>query len=324
MNEKTPRKTEKLLRLAVCIMAILALCSAFTYMLLEIVRDNNETKKLLLEAFFAIDDEPPSSAVSSEAPITASPSVTEAPTHRERITLDLSKDTLTVINGTSYSVDTDALLEASLPKHFFDTRPLILIYHSDPLASYWQGDSDRVPSFHPFQDEENNVIAVGASIRDLLASAGIAAIHVTDPIEDPIALLSNYRESFPSIRYCLDVRRDGIYTTDGRIVKSSCTIGNERSAQLMLAVGTDMNKESFEWQKNLAAAYQLADMIKNAEPDSMRPIYLRPESLSQGDDVIHLTLFVGTTGNTLDEAITSSRFFARYLALFILSHCGIE
>ena len=90
----------------------------------------------------------------------------------------------------------------------------------------------------------------------------------------------------------------------------------------MLAVGSDMANGSLSWQENLAAARQIAAMLSSAEPSSARPVLLRPEALNQQDTVPHLTVFVGTTGNTLSEAATAARFFARYLALFILSNCG--
>lgn len=322
MKGSTPCRIEKILRILVCLLAISALLTAFTYMLFEIVKDNNATKRLLLEAFLVTDKETVITTNSQTATDEPNPPITEAPPYRELASADLSVSAPTVENTTSYVIDENALLSYAFPKHLFDTRPLILIYHSDPTASYWQKGEDRLPSDYLFQSDSDNVITVGNALADVLSSAGIASIHLTEPITDIKSVLDTYRATYPSIRYCLDLRRDGIYTTDGRIVKSEGKIDKTPAAQLMLAVSA--GKESPSWQKNLAGAYQLATLLTEASPSVTRPILLTPISLGQQSEILHLTLFVGTTGNTVDEASTSARFFARYLALFILSNCGVN
>jgi len=322
VKESTPIKKEKFLRILVCILAVLALLTAFTYMIFEIIKDNNATKRLLLEAFLESDRETPATTVLEDVTDRPEPPVTETPPYRELATADLSVSTPTVENATSYVIDESALLSYAFPKHLFDTRPMILIYHSDPTASYCPEGEERLPSDYLFQSDTDNVVAVGNALSDVLKSAGIASIHLSEPITDITSVLDSYRNTYPSIRYCLDLRRDGIYTTDGQIVKSEGKIDKTPAAQLLLAVGT--GKENPNWQKNLAGAYQLAAMLTEASPTVMRPILLRPETLGQQSEILHFTLFVGTTGNTVSEATASARFFARYLALFILSNCGVN
>ncbi len=323
MKETAPHKQEKLLRILVCLLAVIALLTAFTYMLFEIVKDSNATKRLLLEAFLDSDKEVVATTASTGETAEPSTSVTEAPLYRELATADLSVTTPTVENFTSYVIDTNALLSYQFPKHLFDTRPMILIYHSDPTASYFPQGKDQVSSNYLFQSDTDNVITVGNALADVLSSAGIASIHLTESITDIESTLEAYRDTYPSIRYCLDLRRDGIYTTDGRIVRSEGKIDKTPAAQLMLCVGTG-SAGNLNWQKNLAGAYQLAAMLINASPTLTRPILLRPETLGQQSEIQHLTLFVGTTGNTVNEATASARVFARYLALFILSNCGVD
>ena len=324
MKESTPPKKEKLLRILVCILAIAAVLTAFTYMLFEIVTDSNATKRLLIEAFLETNRDAIATTATANETQKPTPAVTEEPAYRELAAADLSVKTPTIENATSYAIDTDTLLTYQFSKHLFDTKPMILIYHSDPTASYAPQGQICVPSDCLFQSSSDNLITVGNAITDVLSSAGIASIHLTEPISDVTKILESYRNTYPSIRYCLDIRRDGIYTTDGRIVKSAGMIDKSPAAQLMLCVGTDMENKSLNWQKNLAAAYRLSDMMTKAAPSLIRPILLRPETLGQQSEIPHLTLFVGTTGNTLTEAATSARFFARYLALFILSNCGVD
>ena len=324
MSQTEKRPKERFLRILVCLVAVLALLTAFTYMLFEIVTDSNETKRLLLEAFLDSGREDAIASVTTDSTTTAPITTVDMPTYRDIVAADLSASTPTVENATSYAIDTEALLEYPFSKHLFDTRPLILIYHTDPTASYAPSDVTKVPSDHAFQNGTQNVVTVAEAIVDVLRSAGIAAMHLTEPIDNIEAALEAYRQACPSIRYCLDVRRDGIYTTDGRIVKSDGRIDKTSVAQLMLCVGTGMGEKNLDWQKNLACAYRLTDMLHKASPSVVRPILLRPESLGQQSEIPHLTLFVGTTGNTADEAIASARFFARYLAIFILSNCGVD
>lgn len=319
MNESTPRPKERLLRILVCILAILSLLTAFTYMLFEIVKDSNVTKRLLLEAFME-SEKAPADTVSQDTTTKPDTADTEAPPYRDLVAVDLSQNAQTIDNATAYVIDEEALLAYTFPKHLFDTRPMILIYHSDPTAAYFPEAESRVPSDYTFQSHSDTVVTVGNALADVLRSAGIASIHLTEPLEDVASVLDTYRATYPSIRYCLDLRRDGIYTTDGQIVKSEGTIDKTPTAQLLLAVGAGCPN----WQKNLSGAYQLATLLRQASSTVIRPVLLRPETLGQQSDILHLTLFVGTTGNTVNEATASARFFARYLALFILSNCGVD
>ena len=322
MTQNQPTKRRKLFQFLVCAFALLAVFSAIIYVLFEALNCVEKAEKLLAEAFLATDHDVTSrQTATSEAPITEE---IPTPTERVPVTVDLSSPTLTVQNITSYAVDCDALLEHDFPKHLFDTRPMVLLYHADPEASYWPSGADAVSTSYPFTDKmrEKTVVAVGETVKNVLASAGIASLHITEPVTDIATLLAEYRSTYPSIRYCLDVRRDGIYTTDGRIVKSQGKLDDCPVAQIMLAVGTDMRGKGLVWQGNLAAAVSVADMMQKAAPSVVRPVWLHPDSLSQQDEILHLTAFIGTTGNTVTEATDAARFFARYLALFILSNCG--
>ena len=168
-------------------------------------------------------------------------------------------------------------------------------------------------------DKKNNIFAVGEAIADLLSASGIGVIHISEEVTNPEKTIKEYREAYPSIHFVLDVHRDGMYTTDGRIVRTDGKINQAPAAELMLAVGTNAENGGSDWQGNLAAAYQLSGMITEAEKQIMRKTLLRPESLGQQYAPCSLSLYVGTTGNTLSEALTSARFFARYYAIFILS-----
>ncbi len=324
---------EFVFRVFICAIAILALSASITFMIRSIVMDANATKRLMAQAFMSYESAPPktpeTTAKKAEASITTKappPAETTAPAQKDEnsislVSASLSQKNPTINNYTSYSVD-----EAALKNHTFEFytgkgAPVVLILHSHITECYAPEGANAVSATFNFENSDNtqNIFAVGEAIADLLSASGIGVIHATEEASNAEALIAEYRAAYPSIRFVLDIHRDGMYTTDGRIVRTDGKIAGSPAAELMLAVGTDSANGGSDWQKNLAAAYQLSSMITEAEPNVMRSILLRPEGLGQQFAPSSLSLYVGTTGNTLAEALTSARFFARYYAIFILS-----
>lgn len=328
-----PNHTDRefIFRVIICAIAVLALSAAITFMIRGIVLDANATKRLMAEAFMSYRTEAPNTpeTTKTQAPITTKapiPVETTAPpnTNEDSIALvsaSLSQNKAAINNYTSYSVDESALSNHKFEFYTSKSAPVVLILHSHITECYAPDGKDAVSATFNFENSDNtkNIFTVGEAIADVLSASGIGVIHATEEASDAQSLISEYRAAYPTIRFVLDVHRDGMYTTDGRIVRTDGKIANTPAAELMLAVGTDSANGGSDWQKNLAAAYQLSSMITEAEPNVMRHILLRPEGLGQQYAPSSLSLYVGTTGNTLSEALTSARFFARYYAIFILS-----
>lgn len=324
---------EFVFRVFICAIAILSLSAAITFMIRGIVMDANATKRLIAQAFMSYESETPktpeTTAQKTEAPLTTqtpTPSETTANTEKNEesiafVTASLSDNKAAINNYTSYAVDETALQNHKFEFYTGKGAPVVLILHSHITECYAPEGASAVSATFDFENSDNtkNIFAVGEAIADLLSASGIGVIHATEEASNAEALISEYRAAYPSIRFVLDVHRDGMYTTDGRIVRTDGRIAGAPAAELMLAVGTDSENGGSDWQKNLAAAYQLSSMITEAEPKIMRHILLRPEGLGQQFAPSSLSLYVGTTGNTLNEALTSARFFARYYAIFILS-----
>lgn len=329
----TDSEREFVFRVFICAIAILALSAAITFMIHSIVMDANATKRLMAEAFMSYESTPPqtpeTTAKKTEAPVTTKvPTPAETTAHTEKnetsislVSASLSQNKPTINNYTSYSVDENALQNHKFEFYTGKGSPVVLILHSHITECYAPDGANAVSATFNFEnsDHTQNIFAVGDAIADLLSASGIGVIHATEEASNAEALIAEYRAAYPSIRFVLDVHRDGMYTTDGRIVRTDGKIAGAPAAELMLAVGTDSENGGSDWQKNLAAAYQLSSMITEAEPNVMRSILLRPEGLGQQFAPSSLSLYVGTTGNTLAEALTSARFFARYYAIFILS-----
>ena len=333
-HQKTPQANtnrEFIIRIFVCTVAVLALSTAITFLIRGIVMDSNATKRLLAEAFMSYESESPKTPETTkevEALIT-SPTITPAettakPEQEDRIALvsaSLSQNKASINNYTSYAIDEIALRNYRFEFYTDTSAPIVLIIHSHINECYAPEGATTVDSGFSFVNSERtqNIFAVGEVIAEVLRASGIGVIHATEEATDQESLIAAYRNAYPSIRFVLDVHRDGMYTTDGRIVRTDGKIDSTPAAEIMLAVGTNSANGGSDWQKNLAAAYQLSYMISEAEPKIMRSILLRPEALGQQYAPSSLSLYVGTTGNTLSEALTSARFFARYYAIFILS-----
>ncbi|MBR6768271.1 MAG: stage II sporulation protein P [Clostridia bacterium] len=333
---KTPHNQtdrEFVFRIIICAVAVLALSAAITFMIRGIVLDANATKRLMAEAFMSYQTETPKTpeeTTENQPPVTTAevPPTAETTTPpgvlEESISLvsaSLSQNKAGINNYTSYTVDENALLNHKFEFYTGKSSPIVLILHSHITECYAPNGASAVSATFNFEstDRTENIFAVGEALAEVLSASGIGVIHATEEASNAEELIAEYRTAYPSIRFVLDVHRDGIYTTDGRIVRTDGKIADSPAAELMLAVGTDSANGGSDWQKNLAAAYQLSSMITEAEPNLMRNILLRPEGLGQQYAPSSLSLYVGTTGNTLTEALTSARFFARYYAIFILS-----
>ncbi len=320
---KTPEGREKIFRICICAVAILALSAAITYMIRGIILDTNATKRLLAEAFMAIDRGEEGES-SDKQPTTSDPEDTsdvpsdDLPTDTvELVSVDLSSPKPGISNYTSYGINEEALSSHSF-SFSLSTSPLVLILHSHPEECYAPDGASAVDAAFGFtsSDKSKNVFAVGEAVAEVLTAAGIPTLHVSDDSGNVQEIVTKYRALYPSIHFVLDLHRDGVYTTDNRIVRSDGKSGGSPAAQLMLAVGTGQGNAA--WQDNLAAAWQISELISASQNKIMRKILLRPESLQQEYAPLSLSLYVGTTGNTLSEAVTSARLFAKYFAIFLL------
>lgn len=306
--------------------ACVAFVAALLFLLCTLVREERETRRLLSAAFGGVKPEqstvlPPESTQDTPAGGGA-PSV-DSPLTVGIVSVDLAPKEPQINNATSYGIDLQALADRILLYHAGGKDPLVLILHSHPDECYTPVGADSVPESFGYTSDnrKETVFAVGEAMADVLRATGIGVIHADDRDGDAAAIVKKYRQVYPSLTYVLDLHRDGIATSDGRIVRSQGSIAGVPAAQLMLAVGTDLPAGGRSgWQSDLAGAYGLCLLLAQKEAGLMRATLLRPESLGQGGAPCQWNLYVGTTGNTLEEAIASARFFAKYYAVFILTH----
>ena len=164
------------------------------------------------------------------------------------------------------------------------------------------------------------MIRMGQELTRLLEAGGIRVIHDTAHHDYPDynSAYSNARKSiaeylreYPSIRMVLDLHRDASDTTDGQLV-TSATVGGQRSAQLLMMVGTDAGGNYHpNWQENLALGLKLSAVLERTNPGICRPVTLRTERFNTDMTPGSLLVEVGAAGNTQQEALLAIHALAQ-------------
>ena len=239
------------------------------------------------------------------------------------------KNKILVKNETSYQVNTKELLEEALNIDMSIAGPKVLIVHTHGSESYTpkntdfyiQGTGDRNT------DTEFNVVHVGDEMTKVFEAAGVEVIHDRTMHDQPsyngsyassLAAIQKYVEEYPSIQVVLDIHRDAIVYNDGTKAKVVTEINGEDAAQLMFVVGTNAGGLTHDnWRENLKFAVKLQNAINKKYPSLMRGINLRRERFNGHITKGSLIIEVGTSGNTLEEAVRGATLAAGVIADFL-------
>ena len=234
--------------------------------------------------------------------------------------------TITVNNETSYDVDVAACLASNTTIRAEGDGPQVLIVHTHGSESYTPDAS------FPYTPTENtrttdtryNVVRVGDELQKVLEENGVQAVHIRDIFDSPaysgpyarsLTATENALAEYPTIKVVIDVHRDSILTDDGTAYKTSCTIDGEEMAQLMFVVGTDEGGLYHpDWQDNLNYVTNLQYQLNRSYPGLMRPVNLRTQRFNQHASPGSMLVEVGSSGNTMPEALAAIRLFGQTLA----------
>ena len=209
------------------------------------------------------------------------------------------------------SPDIPALLTAPLELELPEEGPLVLILHSHTTESFAQsGERYTETSAYRTLDPGHNMIALGEIVADILREAGIGVIHDTEFHDYPsyngsyshaAASTKAYLKQYPTISLILDLHRDAADTPSGQLV-TRCTVGGERSAQLMFVMGTDTRLSHPDWERNLSLALKLQVLLEQKNPGICRDMNLTQNRYNQHLGNYALLIEIGAAGNTLAEA----------------------
>lgn len=223
-------------------------------------------------------------------------------------------------NETGYWVDAGAMLAEgpglSLPRD----EAQILIIHTHASEAYTQAGLDRyTPSdLNRTEDTQFNIVRIGDELTELLTQAGLGVIHDRGIYDYPSytgsytrsgQAIEQYLESCPGIRIVFDIHRDAL-GSDGVVYKTMAEEEGTVASQIMLLVGTDASGlEHPGWRGNLALALYLQNAVNSVCPTLMRPITLVPQRYNQQLTPGSMIIEVGSSGNTLREALAAIRLF---------------
>lgn len=238
-------------------------------------------------------------------------------------------------NETQYWVDAADILSGGLALTLPASEPQILIIHTHGSEAYVQSGADRYSASDDDRTEDTqfNVVRIGDELTEILTEAGLNVIHDRGIYDYPSytgsytrtgEAIVQYLESCPGIRVVLDIHRDAL-GSNGVVYKTMAEEEGTTASQVMLLVGTDESGlEHPDWRGNLAFALYLQNAANSAYPTLMRPVALVPQRYNQQLTPGSLIVEVGSSGNTLREALAAVRLFGRAIAPALLDLVGWE
>ncbi len=232
-------------------------------------------------------------------------------------------------NETRFAINIDEMLNAPLSFNIGDGAPEILIVHTHATECYTpEGTSTYSPDKSDRSDDPaQNVIAVGNAMESVFKKSGIKVIHDTTLHDKPsyntsyansLKTVESYLAKYPSIKIVFDVHRDAFVYENGSKAKFVTDIDGQKTAQLMLVVGTnDGGLDHPDWRENMKLALKLQNAISKKYPNLMRGVNLRKERFNGHTTKGSMIIEVGSSGNTLSEAVRGATFGAEEIAKFL-------
>ncbi len=242
-----------------------------------------------------------------------------------------SKNKILIRNETNFGINVEEFLRDSLNLNMKGNDPKVLIVHThttesyspEGASTYTAGKSDRS------LDESQNMIAVGEAVCAVFNKNGIKAIHDKTVHDHPsfngsyassLKTIEGYLAKYPSICIVLDLHRDAFVYENGSKAKFVTNIDGKDAAQLMLVVGTNGGGLDHEnWRENMKLALKLQNHIIKKYPSLMRGVNLRKERFNGHATPGSMIIEVGSSGNTLSEAIRGAVLGAEEIADFLKS-----
>lgn len=198
--------------------------------------------------------------------------------------------------------------------------PLVAIYQTHAYESYLK--SLDLPAGAPLtyavsNDDNKNIVAVGARLARSLADLGIPVVHSQAHHGPQVGAYVRSRQTaeamikqYPSVQVLLDVHRD----SQPRSI-TTATVAGQTAARVMIVVakGSASLKQP-NYPKNLEFAKAIYAEANRRYPGLMRPVYEEPARYNQ-DLLPGAVIFeIGGPENSLDETYRSIDMLSRVLA----------
>ena len=235
----------------------------------------------------------------------------------------------TSLFGIEINNETEYNLENAFYEKKFSKNTSVLIVHTHtseayrPSEKYLYEPKDNQRS----EDINFNVAKVGSRLYECLKEKGIDIVHDKTINDYPsysgsysktLKLIESHLKKNPSINIVLDLHRDAMEKSDGTKLSTVCEINGEKAAQIMIVVGTDQSGlPHSNWRSNFSFAVLLQKAMEEKYPGIMRPINVRCERFNGHASENEIIIEIGTTGNTLEEALVSAEALSYGLAEII-------
>lgn len=258
----------------------------------------------------------------SQVDITLTP---ERETAEQKIIPTTIEGGMVVSNDTGYELDLNDFTQNGPSIRLPAEGCQILIVHThgseafSPDSVYGYATSDNCRT----EDTNYNMVRVGDELAACFESYGFRVIHDRGIYDYPSytgsyarsgEAVQRYLTEHPEIAIVLDVHRDAIGKGD-IVYKTVAESGGIPSSQLMLLCGTGENGLSHpNWRENLKLALYLQAAMVKKYPTLARPVALKKERYNQQLTLGSLILEIGSSGNTLSEALQAARLFAEAAA----------
>jgi len=235
-------------------------------------------------------------------------------------------------NETSMTIDVEKALANQPNLSMSGEGPQVLIIHTHTSEAYTPDEKDNyTPTDTERTEDPNfNMVRVGEAIKEVLEAKGISVIHNTELHDYPsysgsytrtLADIEEILKANPTISVVIDVHRDAMITDDGSIYRTVTEIDGTDTAQVMLVMGTGEDGLPHEnWKDNLRLAVRIQKKMADTYPTLARPLNLRTERFNQHATNGSMLVEIGTTGNTMQEALAGARLFAECAADVLLQY----
>lgn len=235
----------------------------------------------------------------------------------------ISESSNNEINGVKIKNETDFEINQSILDTELDiNKNNILIFHTHTCESYTPTEQYNYQQTGNFRTTDLNfsVARVGDELANYLMGYGFNVIH-DKTYHDYPAYTGSYTRSKATVEGILqsnptdiiiDLHRDAIGSKSN--YDPSVKIGDEVAAQLMFVIGTNGGGLYHpNWQSNLKFAIELQQKANEMYPGLFKTMLVRNSRYNQNLGKAATIIEVGSTGNTLEQCMTSMKYLSKVL-----------
>ena len=198
----------------------------------------------------------------------------------------------------------------------------ILIFHTHTCESYTPTEQYNYQQTGNFRTTDLNfsVARVGDELTNYLMGYGFNVVH-DKTYHDYPAYTGSYTRSKATVEGVLqsnpsdiiiDLHRDAIGSKSN--YDPSVKIGDDVVAQLMFVIGTNGGGLYHpNWQSNLKFAIEIQQKANEMYPGLFKPMIVRNSRYNQHLGKAATIIEVGSTGNTLEQCMTSMKYLSKVL-----------